>query len=328
VTKGIVKGKTYTFRYRAINMVGAGAWSDYTPVVAAGIPTAPPSPTYVSSTDSTITLAFQLSSDNGGSLILNYIIKVDDGALGPITNIVGDYDGASSTHMISGLTAGLKYRFQYYAHNSYGDSLPSSIITVAASVLPVAPGIPTIDWTLSSKTSLNILWPAVADPPSPIVGYILLMDNGRGGSYSTVFDGSFQPGVTKFLVSGLTNGFLYSFKVYAANYNGRSLAASPVAQFYACTTPGGFPAPTVIYQSTSSIELQWTQPTSSGGCQIIGYAVLRDDGAGGTITTEVNSANDIAVRLKPSLNTLVVTSFPAGVTDGFTFRFIVQVFTT
>jgi len=38
------------------------------------------------------------------------------------------------------------------------------------------------------------------------------------------------------------------------------------------------------------------------------------------ITTEVNLANDPAVRNIPTLNQFVVTAFPAN-TEGFTFRF-------
>jgi len=62
---------------------------------------------------------------------------------------------------------------------------------------------------------------------------------------------------------------------------------------------------------------------------ITGYAVFRDEGMStvqiGTvtpITTEVNLVNDPAVRNKPTLTQLTVTSFPAN-TEGFTFRFIV-----
>ena len=69
------------------------------------------------------------------------------------------------------------------------------------------------------------------------------------------------------------------------------------------------------------------QPKDAGGCRITGYAVFRDDGVGGNIDTEVNLDDDPAVRELPSLNTLAVTYFPVS-TDGQTFRFQVQVFTT
>lgn len=71
------------------------------------------------------------------------------------------------------------------------------------------------------------------------------MDDGKGGAYTTIFDGSYQPGVTYFLKTGLTNGLYYSFKVYAINYNGMS-SASPVASYYACAEPTNFAAPTIV----------------------------------------------------------------------------------
>jgi hypothetical protein len=46
------------------------------------------------------------------------------------------------------------------------------------------------------------------------------MDDGKGGAFSTVFDGSYSPGVTYYLKTGLRNGYLYRFRVYAVNFNG------------------------------------------------------------------------------------------------------------
>lgn len=80
------------------------------------------------------------------------------------------------------------------------------------------------------------------------------MDDGKGGSFSTIFDGSFQPGVTHFLKTGLTTGYKYTFRAYAVNYNGLSLQ-SPDGVFYACSSPTLFSAPTVISQSTSAISI-------------------------------------------------------------------------
>jgi len=65
------------------------------------------------------------------------------------------------------------------------------------------------------------------------------MDDGFGGQFSTIFDGSFQPGVTEFKKTGLRNGLKYSFRVYAVNFNGQS-DPSPVASFFACSAPTNF----------------------------------------------------------------------------------------
>lgn len=38
-----------------------------------------------------------------------------------------------------------------------------------------------------------------------------------------------------------------------------------------------------------SLKLNWDQPLDDGGCSITGYAIYRDDGAGGAITTDIDS---------------------------------------
>ena len=84
------------------------------------------------------------------------------------------------------------YRLFYIASNSFGDSEPSLILTVAASELPDAPTDLTIDWALSSKTSLMVKWTAPErKPDSLITGYFLEMDRGfLGSEFTRVYDGS------------------------------------------------------------------------------------------------------------------------------------------
>ena len=97
---------------------------------------------------------------------------------------------------MTGLDAGKKYRFDYVAENDLGRSPESLTLTVTATLLPDPPINVEVDWDLSSKTSLYIRWsdPLVA-PASPILGYLLYMDDGLGGQFSLVYDGSVFPGV-------------------------------------------------------------------------------------------------------------------------------------
>jgi hypothetical protein len=46
ITKNIVKGRQYRLRYRAINLIGNGPWSDLAYVVASTFPKVPPKPLY------------------------------------------------------------------------------------------------------------------------------------------------------------------------------------------------------------------------------------------------------------------------------------------
>lgn len=334
-----MSGELYAFRYRAVNRVGPGPWSETAVIRAAGKPTAPAKPALVASDASSVTLAFDHASlSNRGSEIVAYKLLRDsgDGGTGssPIATEVTDYDGQAQLFQVSGLSAGLVYRFQYYATNAYGDSPGSAILSAAASRLPEAPGSPEVDWARSGRSSLFVTWAATSTgtlPEAPILGYRLEMDSGNA-TFVEVFDGGYQPGVLGHLVDGLENGHLYTFRVFAVNYNGASAPSAP-ASYYACTPPAAFPEPVVESQSTSGMLLRWQPPREDGGCRVTGYAVFRDEGddasaaLSSAISTELNSPSDPAVRGKPSLNSLYATAFPVGAA-GRAFRLQVQVFTT
>jgi hypothetical protein len=98
-----------------------------------------------------------------------------------------------------------------------------------------------------------------------------------------------------------------------------------VFTFNACTTPASFGPPYKISSTNTSIVIGWEEPSDDGGCPITSYAIFRDDGAGGTITTEVNTNNDPAIRGIPTLRQANITYFPIG-SEGDTFRFMVTAF--
>lgn len=137
VTRGINKSETYAFRYRGINSIGPGPWSDISKLDAATVPIPPPKPLYLSSTDTSITIGLKNTLDNGGSRITQYKIFRDAGNLSSPVNIqLTDYDGFSATYTATGLTPGVNYRFRYFATNKFGDSAPSQTLTSASSYLP------------------------------------------------------------------------------------------------------------------------------------------------------------------------------------------------
>ena len=120
---------------------------------------------------------------------------------------------------VSGLTAGRIYRFQYFATNDFGDSPGSIILSAAATDLPNAPTDLTADWAKSTKTSIHLSWTAPTDPDQPVHGYLLQTNSGNGTFY-TVYDGSYLPGVVEHTVYGLENGHYYEFRIIALNFNG------------------------------------------------------------------------------------------------------------
>lgn len=147
VTRDIIMGQDYAFRYRAINAVGPGEWSDTVILKAATVPSPPGKPYYIGSTATTVTLGLPETTDNGGAKIRSYQLFRDSGDLSSdITTEVTAYDGTSQEFIVEGLTAGVVYRFAYYAVNDFGTSDPSLILTIASTELPEPPTDIVIDW--------------------------------------------------------------------------------------------------------------------------------------------------------------------------------------
>jgi len=132
-TSNLAKRRAYRFRYRAINKVGPSEWSPESFLVPAIKPEAPPQPSYVSSSDTEIVLAFGRSLDDGGSLILDYELQIDEGSLTSSFATEATYDFFTDGFSFAvqaddnSLTAGLYYRFRYRAKNALGDSEFSDI---------------------------------------------------------------------------------------------------------------------------------------------------------------------------------------------------------
>lgn len=72
-----VTGVTYSFRYRARNIYG---WSNFSPIVqilAASPPSIPPKPTFVASSDNSISLQLFPSQNDMGSIVTAYVLEMD-----------------------------------------------------------------------------------------------------------------------------------------------------------------------------------------------------------------------------------------------------------
>ena len=54
------------------------------------------------------------------------------------------------------------------------------------------------------------------------------------------------------------------------------------------------------------MSLKWSEPSDNGGCPILSYYLMRDDGMTGVPNIEVNNPNDVNVRNIPTLRNLDV----------------------
>jgi titin len=312
---GITKGQTYRFKYRAKNVHGFGSFSPILEVIAATVPQAPSRPDLVSVTSSTISLKFKATEDNGGVLVSDYELWIDQGSAGStfiqLTNYVYsaegftyDVDVATET-----LTVGLFYRFKYLAVNSKGESEFSNALTVPLADVPAQPS--SLSLTALTKTSVQAEWVAstgTGTPAGDIKGYMVYRDDGLSGSFTLIYNGSNIATVRSVVSTSLVTGYYYMFKHEAVNSAGSSLASTETG-IYACIAPSGMAAPVLGTITETQVEIFWSAPTDNGGCAVEGYELYVTNLARSAYN-EVHSAevNDI-----PSLRTFNITELPTGV---------------
>ena len=165
-------------------------------------------------------------------------------------------------------------------------------------------------------------------PGGDVLGYRLQVEDTNNGTSWIAFDGQDygQPLKRSHTVYGLTTGREYQFSVAAISINGDGEWYDPPETFFACIAPSQIDAPLRETSTVDSITINWTSLEQNSGCEILGYAVFVDDGAGGAFT-EVNQANDPQVRNLPGLSKLEITSpFTAGDLFGTDYRIYVETF--
>lgn len=132
---GIERGLTYRVRYRAVNEIGEGPWSDVAYVRAATLPEAPPSPVVTFFDATRIDLALSETPNNGGTAggaAFRYRLYADEGAEGTSFHGITAYDGSALTISLAAgdaigasgqvFTVGKIYTFKFAAENEVGAS--------------------------------------------------------------------------------------------------------------------------------------------------------------------------------------------------------------
>ena len=288
---GLANGTAYTFTVTATNIVGTGSASTASaPVIPATVPSSPVI-TSVAYADSSVTVTWTASDDNGGSVITDYVVTSKPG-----TKTCSSSGALACT--VTGLTNGTAYTFTVRAVNKAGSSIASA---ASDSTIPgTVPSVPrNVAATSGDARSSTVTWTAPADTGGyAITGYLLIASD----------DSTCEPARLTTLsctFTSLKNGTNYTFTVYALNANGRSVAGSatgkpsrePDEPYDVVATP---------YQNGRSL-VSWTAPGFDGGAKISGYTVISSPG------------NTSCTTSLPGETSCVVT----GLTNGTAYRFTV-----
>ena len=210
----VERGLIYRFRYRANNSVGWGPYSDHMSVLAAQPPVRPPQPAFVSSTGTSLTLAFEESTDDGGARISAYELWMssDYVSASPTFSQVTGYSNNAMGYTLSaadGLVAGTMYAFKCRAVNVKGNSEFSEELNIAAAAPIAKPATPTRNLEFSNKTSLRIEWSESTATEIEVSGYILYMGEGTAGNFVPIYNGSLNALQREYDVTDLATGQLY-----------------------------------------------------------------------------------------------------------------------
>ncbi|XP_006795086.1 M-protein, striated muscle isoform X3 [Neolamprologus brichardi] len=301
---GLVEGRSYIFRVRAVNKSGISRPSRVSEPVAAMDPAdrarmrgtsapwtgqiivteeepaegiVPSKPCDLQVTEATknyVVLSWKPPGEKGLEGVMYYVEKcVSDTDSWQRVNT--EIPVKSPRFALFDLAEGKAYRFRVRCCNSAGvgePSDPTEATTVGDKLdIPSAPGkvIP----TRNTDTSVVVSWEASCDAKE-LVGYYI--------EGSIVGSNVWEPcnnkpvNVTRFICHGLITGEKYVFRVRAVNAAGisqfsqESEAVEVKAAIASPTPPYGI---TVLECVRDSMVLAWKQPTFIGGADITGYFV-------------------------------------------------------
>jgi hypothetical protein len=169
---------------------------------------------------------------------------------------------ATSGAIVTPLTNGTEYTFRVAAVNDVGTSL----FTESDAVTPATtPDAPTNVTAARGDRQATVTWDTPLDGGSPITGYTLEY-RAAGSSAWTTFSTTATSGA---IVTPLTNGTEYTFRVAAVNDVGTSLFTESDA-----VTPASAPdAPTNVTVVGGAVRttVSWTAPADDGGLPPVTY---------------------------------------------------------
>ena len=260
VVTGLTNGQAYTFTVYATNAVGNGpASTPSTPVTPATVP-GPPETIAAIGGNAQATVTFQAPASNGGSAITGYTAVASSGGITGTNSV--------SPIVVTGLTNGNSYTFTVYATNAVGNGPANG---PSNPVIPsTVPGAPTGLIPTGGNAQVSIAFtPPTSNGGAAISSYTATSTPGNITGTSTT--GS------PVVVTGLTNGTSYTFKIYATNADGNGPASIASIAVVPATVPGAPLYPSAVAGNALAV-VSFSPPSSNGGAAISSYTATSNPG--------------------------------------------------
>jgi uncharacterized protein (TIGR02145 family) len=248
--------------------------------------------------DAQATVSFTAPSNDGGSAITSYT------ATSSPDNITGTLTQAGSgSILVTGLTNGTIYTFTVTATNAVGESTASVASNPVTPKAATAPDAPTGVIAIAGNTQATVAFTAPSnDGGSAITSYTAT------SSPDNITGTLTQAGSGSILVTGLTNGTIYTFTVTATNAVGESAASATSNEVTPATTPDAPTGVTAIAGNTQA-TVAFTAPSNDGGSAITSYtATSLPDNITGTLTQAGSGSILVTGLTNGTIYTFTVTA--------------------
>ena len=220
-----------------------------------------------------MTIEWREPPNNGGFFVLYYKIYVNNAILD------GHVEATEKTYLMTALTLGTSYKILISSVNEVGESAKSESNTILFSNIPSAPASLVLASIVETKEQpyIRATWTAPTQLNGDAVkGYKLYIDDGEGGDYTLVYDGTGFPNVYQFIIKEqIACGVVYNVKVTAINYAGES---APTLQRMRVGKPSSVP----LYLKwtkivpEASISLSWAAPVDNGCLPLVSYVMNKN----------------------------------------------------
>lgn len=208
---------------------------------------------------------------------------------------------------ITGLTNGTTYTFNLVAYFSTVESEASEGVEATPRRISDAPANVV---AVYGDMSATLTWGTFFNGGAAISDYLVEFSTDNGSTWTPYDDGVSAPG--SIIVSGLTNGTSYVFRLAATNVAGTSAwsdvtnAVVPKRPPNAPTNVTGEPA------GSGKVSLQWVAPTDLGGVELLRYELRESSNNGSTWSAEFSTGSPNTGYLR------------TGLTDGQTYLFQIR----
>lgn len=275
---GLTNGSQYTFKAVTNSTANSSAVSSVASIATAAVTPAkaPEAPTGITTTAGTgkVTVGWTEPADNG-SAITSYTVQAYDSAGNAVAGATCTATAPATTCDVSAnLAAGTAYTFKVTATSAAGTSAASTASTSAS--VNAAPSEPRNVTAVKGNTTATVSWDAPLDSRgSDVTGYTVTAytsGNVAAGTCTSV-----APTETC-VVTGLTNGTPYTFKVTATNGIGTSAQSTASSAATPSTVPNA-PTGVTVASGDAQVTVSFTAPTNSGGSSVTGYTVTASDGS-------------------------------------------------